>query len=244
MQIDYPLVQPHGEIRQVLPDIFYIPGSAQLAPAAAVNRNMGIVRCGDELVLVNPVRLRPSQEEKLEDLGHVRHAVRLGYFHGCDDLYYRDRFNLTFWSQPHSDYYPAPAADVLVRDAGECPVPGGRFFEFSRGRHPEAALLVPACGGLLMTCDALQYWASWCGCNWCGRNLLRLAGFRRGMQVAPTWCRRMVPDGMDPTCWLRDDFERLLELPFLHLIAAHGDFCADNAHEEVARAVARRFTRH
>ncbi|GAA5524563.1 hypothetical protein Maes01_01120 [Microbulbifer aestuariivivens] len=241
MRIDYPLPQPHGEIRRLLPDLFYVPGTARLGPGVTVNRNMAILRFGEDLVLVNPLRLRRAQEEKLEDLGRVRHAVRLGYCHGRDDLYYRDRYSLTFWRQSDSDLYPAPAADQPLREGGNCPVPEGRFFEFSHSRHPEAALWVPINGGLLLTCDALQYWQSWRGCSWLGRNLMRLAGFRRGLQVAPTWRLRMTPRGCDPGCWLAADFERLLELPFAHLLGGHGNFCADTAHEEATMAVRKSF---
>ncbi|WP_323846048.1 hypothetical protein [Microbulbifer magnicolonia] len=238
MRIEYPPPQPHGEIRRLLPDFFYVPGTARMAPAITVNRNMSIVRAGDDLILVNPVRLRPQQEEKLQDLGRVRHAVRLGYYHGCDDLYYRDHFNLTFWRQANSDFYPPPA-DQLLLEGGECPVPGGRFVEFSRSAVPEAVLWVPYNGGLLLSCDALQYWQTWHGCNWFGRNLLRFAGFRRGMQVAPTWRARATPPDCDPLHWLEDDFQRLLQLRFLHFMGAHGDFCPDNAYEKIAAAVTR-----
>lgn len=243
MRIDYPPPQPHGEIRRLLPDFFTLPGTARLAPATFINRNMCIVRFGEDLTLVNPVRLRPAQEEKLRDLGEIRHAVRLGYFHGCDDLYYRDKFHLTFWRQADSDLYPAPSPDRQLREGGECPVPGGRFFEFTGALHPEAALWLPYSGGLLLVCDALQYWQSWAGCNWCGRNLLRLAGFRRGMQVAPTWRMQMTPRGCDPAHWLEEDFRRLLALPFIHFMAAHGDFCADCAYEKVTAAINKAFPR-
>ncbi|WP_346838351.1 hypothetical protein [Microbulbifer sp. SAOS-129_SWC] len=241
MQIDYPQPQPHGQIRRLLPDFFCVPGTAKLAPATVINRNMGIVRYGDELTLINPVRLRPVQEEQLQDLGIIRHAVRLGYHHGCDDLYYRDHFNLTFWRQPHSDLYPAPMPDQLLCEGGDCPVPGGRFMEFHRAQFPEAVLWLPYNGGLLLACDALQYWSSWHGCSWCGRNLLRLAGFRRGLQVAPSWRARVTPPHGDVAHWLQADFERLLTLPILHFMAAHGDFCADTAGEQLAAAIRHAF---
>lgn len=240
MRITYPPPQPHGEIRRLLPDFFCVPGTARLAPATVINRNMGIVRWGDELTLVNPLRLRPLEEERLLDLGEIRHAVRLGYYHGCDDLYYRDHFNLTFWRQADSDYYP-PVADRPLCEGGDCPVPGGRFVEFSQSLHPEAALWVPLNGGLLLCCDALQYWRSWRGCSWCGRSLLRLAGVRRGMQVAPGWRLGAIPRGRDPRHWLERDFQRLLQLPFLHFMAAHGEFCPDSAYEKVSAAVVRAF---
>ncbi|MDP5210833.1 hypothetical protein [Microbulbifer sp. 2205BS26-8] len=240
MRIDYPPPQPHGEIRQLLSDLFYVPGTVTLVPTVKINRNMAIVRWGGDLILVNPMRLRPQQEEKLRDIGRVRHAIRLGYHHGQDDLYYRDHFDLTFWRQAGSDFYP-PSADQLLREGGECPVPGGRFLEFSCSRFPEAVLWLPFNGGLLLSCDALQYWGSWRGCNWCGRCLLRFSGMRSGMQVVPAWRSRMSSRGRHPWQGLQKDFQRLLKLPFLHFLAAHGEFCADNAHEAVFTAVSRAF---
>lgn len=236
MHIAYPAPQPHGHIEQLLPDFFVVRGTARLAPGTVVNRNMGIVRIGDDLLLVNPVRLHRREEERLCDLGQVRQAVRLGYFHGCDDLYYRDRYNAIFWRQPHSDHYPLPPADELLRDGGPCPVAGGRVFEFTNSVVPEAALLVPLSGGLLLTCDSLQYWKGWQSCSWAGKWLLRLSGVHRGMQVSPGWLRRATP-ATENCRWLAADFTRLLQLPFSHLLGAHGDFCADNARELAERAV-------
>ncbi|MCO1333023.1 hypothetical protein MO867_01595 [Microbulbifer sp. OS29] len=240
MRINYPSTEPHGEIRQLLPNFFYVPGTIKLAPGATINRNMGIARWGDQLTLINPVRLRPQQEEKLKDLGRVCHAIRLGYHHGQDDLYYRDRFNLTFWRQWGSNFYP-PEADKVLRGAGPCPIPGGRIIAFSRSQFPEAVLWLPYNGGLLVSCDALQYWDSWHGCNWFGRSLLRFSGIRKGMQVVPAWRARVTAVGKDPGLWLEQDFQRILEQPFLHFLAAHGDFCADSAYELVTSAVGRAF---
>jgi hypothetical protein len=240
VRINYPEPQPHGEIRQLLPDLFFVPGTVKLAPAVTINRNMAIVRWQEELILVNPIRLRPAQEEKLQDLGRIAHAVRLGYHHGQDDLYYRDHFDLTFWRQTGSNFYP-PSADRLVRDGGICPIPGSRFVELRYSRYPEAFWWLPFNDGLLLGCDALQYWGKWSGCSWFGRNLLRLSGMRSGMQVPPAWRTRMTPEGRDQRCWLQEDFERLLQLPFLHFLAAHGEFCADRAHEEVTAAISRAF---
>ena len=241
MHIAYPAPLPHGHIEQLLPDFFMVKGTARLAPGITVNRNMGIVRTGNDLLLVNPVRLRRREEERLCDLGRVRQAVRLGYYHGCDDLYYRDRFNAYFWRQSHSDHYPLPPADQILVDGGPCPVPGGRVFEFSNSNVPEAALLVPLSGGLLLTCDALQYWADWDSCSWAGKWLLRFSGVHRGMQVSSAWRRRATPLREDSRRWLAADFERLLQLPFFHLLGAHGDFCADRAHELAERAVSSSF---
>lgn len=244
MHIAYPAPLPHGEIRQLLRDFFMVQGRARLAPGVYVNRNMGIVRTDDDLLLVNPVRLRRRVEEQLCDLGQVRQAVRLGYFHGCDDLYYRDRFNVFFWRQAHSDHYPLPAADQVLREGSLCPVAGGTVFEFRHSLVPEAALLVPQDGGLLLTCDALQFWQGWAGCNWAGRWLLRAGGVHQGMQVVPAWRSRATGDDERNSHGLAEDYRRLLELPFYHLLGAHGEFCADTAYEQVQRTVANSFAKY
>lgn len=240
MRIDYPPSQPHGEILRILPDVYTVSGSVRLAPATVINRNMTIVRSGDDLTLINPVRLRPVVEERLLDIGNIRHLVRLGYYHGCDDLYYRDRFNATFWRQAGSDYYPPPA-DRPLCEGDDCPVPGGRFLELCRGQRPEAVMWLPHSGGLLLACDALQYWRTWSGCSWCGRSLLRLNGLRRGVQVVPGWCAKVLPKGRDPSHWMEEDFRRLLQWRFNHFLGGHGEFLADAAGEQVAAAVERVF---
>ncbi|WNZ56469.1 hypothetical protein QT397_03640 [Microbulbifer sp. MKSA007] len=149
MRINYPPTEPHGEIRQLLPNFFYVPGTIKLAPGVTINRNMGIARWQDHLTLINPIRLRPQQEEKLKDLGRVSHAIRLGYHHGRDDLYYRDHFDLTFWTQRGSDFYP-PKADKVLRQEDVCPIPGGALLSF-----PKVSFQKPYCGSRLVA----DYWS-------------------------------------------------------------------------------------
>lgn len=249
MHIAYPAPLPHGRIHQLLPEFFVVRGTVRIAPGVQVNRNMGIVRNGDELLLINPVRLRRLEEERLCDLGRVRQAVRLGQYSGCDDLYYRDRFNVFLWRQARPDHYPLPPADQFLHEGGSCPVSGGQVFEFTSREVPEAALLIPQAGGLLLTGDALQYWTGWTGCSWAGKWLLRLNGIHRGMQVvSPRYGRssdyhHSTLDDDNHQQRLAADFQRLMHLPFYHLLGGHGDFCADRAHELAERAVTSRFTR-
>jgi len=42
---------PHEPIEQILPDIFLVHGSARVAPAMGLNRNMIIARDGDALYI-------------------------------------------------------------------------------------------------------------------------------------------------------------------------------------------------
>ena len=47
-----------------------------------ISRNMVVVRSGDELTLLNPIRLDDTGEAALAELGRVRHLVRLGGMRG------------------------------------------------------------------------------------------------------------------------------------------------------------------
>lgn len=238
--INYPLPCRHGALKAEMPGFFWVQGSIRMPGGARISRNMAVLREGDDLTLVNPVRLKPAAEERLAKLGRIRHLVRLGYFHGRDDLYYRDQYHASFWCQQGSARYPAPPLDQPLQEGGPVPFSGARVFEFRNARRPEAALWLPLGGGLLLTCDAVQYWGDWHRCNWRGRLLLALMGFRSGMQVSLPWRRYMCPRGQ-PQGYLAEDFERLLALDFCHHLGAHGSLCRHDAHQRLGRAVQRLF---
>ena len=46
------------------------------------------------MITLNAVRLDARGEAQLAELGDVKHVVKLGFFHGRDDAYYRDHFGL------------------------------------------------------------------------------------------------------------------------------------------------------
>ena len=79
------MLYPHGDIESLGADIFAVRGSIRINLLMRISRNMGIVRDGSELTLVNPIQLRPETERKLAELGEVKNIVRLGAFHGIDD---------------------------------------------------------------------------------------------------------------------------------------------------------------
>lgn len=118
----YPAALPHEPIEELFPDIFLVHGSARIAPGMRMNRNMLILRNGNELSLINPVRLFPAEEARLQKLKHV---IRLGYYHGVDDRYYVDSYGAEFWCQASSAYYPeprGPAACLMTMLCGRSPL--------------------------------------------------------------------------------------------------------------------------
>ncbi len=230
----YPAAQPHGAPEEIWPDIFLVRGSMRLAPGMRISRNMLVLRHAGELLLVNPIRLSTAGEAQLEALGRVRHVMRLGAFHGLDDAYCCQRFGAAFWCQRHSRRYPAPRVERPLSEGVDLPMPDAELFVFRQTRLPESALLLRRHGGLLMTCDSVQYYASWDRHSLGARLVMRLAGFRRAALVGPFWLRSMRPRRGS----LQADFERLLRLEFRHLVAAHGDLLRDEAKPAVVQAVA------
>jgi hypothetical protein len=230
---DYPAPGPHDPLVEIFPDLFLLRGSFQPRPLVRFNRNMVIVREGDNLAVVNSVRLTEAGERELEALGNVRHVLRLPHFHGRDDRYYVDRYGAEFWAPRGARTEPGPAPDRYLEADGALPFAGGHVFLFRNTRHPEAAVLLKRDGGILLTGDSLQYYADYRFASPLMRVLMPLMGFPRRMIIGPLWLRAMTPrDGS-----LRADFEQLLALEFRHLVAAHGSLCRDDAHRRVSEAV-------
>ena len=237
MARDFPAPLPHGPIEALTERVYAVRGGVRIKRVLRISRNMAIVRDNAELTLVNPVRLDADGEAALEELGAVKRILRLGAMHGQDDAYYKHRFGAEFWSQPGGAVYPGPSIDCpLTADSG-LPIAGAELFCFVGIREPEAALLVHDGPGVLLTCDAIQHYADYSNHNLMARLVMPLLGFRRGAVLGPIWLKAMTPEGAS----LRGEFERLLELDFDMLLAAHGTWLSSGAKLGVKEAVARAF---
>ena len=208
-----------------------------MAPGMQINRNMVVVRQNGELTIVNPVRLSSQEETALEALGTVKHVVRLGYHHGVDDPYYVDHYSAQFWCQAGSDKFPTPKPTQILEQGAELPIADAELFAFKETKFPECALLLRQHGGLLITCDSIQHHSDWSYCSFAARIVMRMMGFSHTTFVGPPWKKTMTLKGGS----IQPDFQRLLELDFKHLIAAHGRVCRDHAHDQVKTAVAKAF---
>lgn len=223
---------PHGGIDEIFPDVFLVRGSFRAGPGISFGRNMIVLREGEALTVVNAVRLTPDGERSLDQLGTVRHLVRLGFFHTRDDPYYRDRYSPTCWAS-----LPPDASTERLSDGGASPHDRAQVFSFTHATGGEAALLVtqPA-GNLLVTCDSVQHWPDTTRCSLIGGLACRAMGFLRNRAtIGPIWMKEMT--GGRPQA-LRPDFERLLSRDFAHLISAHGEVLRDTARDDLRRSCA------
>lgn len=224
-------VLPHGPIHEVFPDLFLVTGGFRFAAGLTITRNMAILRAAGELTIVNSVRLSADGERELERLGRVAHVIRLGAFHGMDDPYYVERFGAKLWAPPRMPHAPGVECSELRTDT--CPIAGSQVFVFDLAAKSEGALLLERDGGILVTCDAYQNWTDFEGCSFLGKIMMRVMGFGP-THIGGPWAKQMGPD-------VRADFDRLLELPFQHLVPAHGAVLRDRAKEGLRVALQKRY---
>ncbi|NKB34402.1 MAG: hypothetical protein GKR91_15025 [Pseudomonadales bacterium] len=231
------MIYPHGDIEEIGTDAYMVRGSIKLNAFMRITRNMGIIREGDELTLINPIRLNRKTEENLRSLGEVKNLVRLGAFHGVDDPYYADNFKAQFWCQQGGTTYTEPLVDIEIGMGGLTPVHECEFFQFQGTAQPECALLLKRDGGILFTCDAIQHYGDYSYNNWLARIVMPRIGFPKTTIVGPIWLKIMTPEGGS----LESEFRRLLQLEFSSLLSAHGTFLTQGAHTAVETAVSKAF---
>ena len=97
MTQSFPPVEPHGSLEPIFEDAWYVTGSVVFKPLLRLPRNMVVLRHGDELTVINSVRLSADGESALDALGKVTHVMKIG-FHGMDDAYYLNRYGAKMWT--------------------------------------------------------------------------------------------------------------------------------------------------
>lgn len=215
---DLPEASPHGDIEAVDDGVYWVQGTVRMGPGVRISRNMAIVVEDGALTLINAVRLDARGEARLAELGAVKHVVKIGYFHGMDDAYYVAKHGAAYWTLPNGGRKRDPKPTETL-SAEHLPFRDARLFAFEQTKFPEGAILVKRGGGALITCDAVQNWPDTSRCSVPAKLLTYAMGFtRRPAQIGPPWRKGMTPPGGS----LKADFERLAELPFEKLLAAHG----------------------
>ncbi|GJM13229.1 MAG: hypothetical protein DHS20C12_16320 [Pseudohongiella sp.] len=230
-------IYPHGKIEEIAEDLFMLRGSIKMNPLVRITRNMGIVRSGDELCLINPVRVNAKVEAELEKLGKIKHVMRLGCFHGVDDPYYVEKFGAQMWAQSGGTTYTEPKIDKELDSIAPLPFDNGEIFEFAGTKQPECALLIDRGRGTLFTCDAIQNYGDYSYNNIAAKILMPFIGFPRTTLVGPIWLKFQTPEDES----LESEFRRLLGLRFDRLLAAHGTLLESGAHAAVEKAIEKAF---
>jgi len=234
---EYSPAWPHGPIQLAFADVFFVVGTNKTHHAGEelqTSRTMVVVREDDALTLINTVRLTGPGLGELEKLGRIRNVVRIGAFHGRDDPFYRDTYGATTWALPGVQCVDGRPTDAVLDADKPFPARGGKVFVFSSAAFPEAAVLLPQDGGILMTCDAVQNWthvdpffSKATGESFSRQGLLGAAN------IPSTWLGACRPDVAD--------YRRLASLEFRHLISAHGEPLRDDARGRLRQRITQAF---
>ncbi len=230
-------LMPHGDIEEIFSDVFFVTGTTRpnyMGIEWQFSRNMTIVRDGDDLTLINTVRLDDDGLAVLDKLGRVNRVVKLGAFHGIDDPFYIDRYDAEMWALPGMTHEGGLSTAVELEVGGDMPFSDCSLFVFETSKSPEGLLLIARDGGILISCDSLQNWAE-PDRFFSEESAKRMAeyGFFQKANVGPGWLRESAPQP--------DDFERVKALPFRHLLSAHGTPLRDTARDDLAATFQRLF---
>ncbi|WP_294228398.1 hypothetical protein [uncultured Shimia sp.] len=220
MSCNFPPATPHGEIREVFPDIFHVAGSVDMVPGMRISRAMTVLRDKGKLTLISPIRLSDDGLAALDALGQVTSIVKLGGYHlgaqnGLDDAFYVDRYGAKLWALADMEHKDGLVSDQILQVDGEMPCPDMSLFSYETSELPEGMFLIARSGGILITADSLQ--------NWTGPDQffgevaaqrMAQAGFFKPANIGPEWLRFCAPDPRE--------FDRVAALDFQHLLPSHG----------------------
>ncbi len=223
-------VMPHGKLEEVFPGVFFVTGTTRphfQGQPWQFSRNMTVVRDGGDLTLINSVRLDDAGLASLDALGKVRHVVKLGSFHGIDDAFYVDRYQAKLWAMPGMKHESGLPTDQELSVGDPTPFSGCTFFRYESAEMPEGLLLLVRAGGILISCDSLQNWATADEYfDESSKERMTQFGFIKPANVGPGWRMFAKPQP--------SDFARIKELPFQHLLSAHGTPLRDVAKEKLS----------
>ena len=237
--IQFTPVWPHRDIREILPDVFFVTGTNKIQHEGSdiqTSRNMTLIRNGSELTLVNTVRLSEEGLKKLDRLGNVTHIVRIGAFHGRDDAFYRNQYPAArLWTLKSMIYENDLKSDRELTPEGALPFPGCSLFVFETSTLPEGILHIEREGGILISCDSIQniistdeFYSPQTAQSFQDQGLVKPAN------ISPIW--------LEATHTNAPDFYRLLKMmTFRHLLTAHGEPLLSTAYEQVAATIKRLF---
>jgi len=231
-------IYPHGGLEAIAEGVYVVRGSIKLNPLVRITRNMVVVQGEGGVTLIHAVRVNEETEQAICALGDIKYVLRLGAMHGVDDPYYVERFGAKFCCAPGGTAYPGPDIDVPLKEMLDLAITDAELFEFSGSKQPEAALLVRRGSGLLITCDAIQHYGDFSYNNTLAKLLMPFLGFKKTTLIGPIWLKAMTPEDAS----LQEEFERLVELPFDSLIAAHGTHLVSGAKDSVRAAIGRAYS--
>jgi len=231
---------PHGKLQPLFDNIWFIQGQVKMPMLlpAKISRSMTIYKnpVNGHLTLINSMRLSEEGLEELQALGPITNVIRIGGFHGRDDLFYQRKFKAKIFAiqgQTYSRKMEPPTTvdegymkpDVWVSQAGHLPFENCKIKIFSSCNPPEAALLITEHDGVLVTADSLQNTPKPDQFVNAPMVLMMSAfGFWAPYNVGPGWVKFAKPRA--------GDIRSIMELDFEHVLPGHGQAVIGNAKDK------------
>lgn len=222
---------PHGKLQPLFDNIWFIQGQVKLPMKipAKISRSMTVYKDpqSGEISLINSMRLSKEELDELQKLGPITNVIRLGGFHGRDDLFYKKEFNARVFAiqgQTYSRTMSIPASvddgymkpDVWVAHSSHIPITNCNLKVFSSSNPPEAALLIPEHGGILVTADSLQNTPRPNQfVNWPMYLMMEIYDYWTPHSVGPEWVKHAKPRA--------GDIRSVMEYDFDHVLPGHGN---------------------
>ncbi len=225
----FPAAMPHGEIKEIFPDVFLVAGRFRMMPGLVILRNMVIIRSKGELTLINCIRLTNQGQHELEALGEIKHIIRLGDAHSCDFPFYKTSYDVTYWGLNNMRECAGMKPDKVLVHHAELPFPNTEVFIFNNKKHGEAAIILQREGGVLITCDSVVNSGNMRKANFFAKLFSRLSGVIGHAKIPKFWRMRSRVK--------ITDYDELLTHDFKHLLSAHGKPLLDDAKQCLTETV-------
>ncbi len=232
-----PEAQPHGDLTEVLPDVFVATGTMGLGPIK-FSRNMVVIRQGSDLVIVNSMRLNDAGLAALDALGKVTDVIRIAGFHGSDDRFYKGRYDAKVWALKGQTYFKGVdpkkgqiyfTPDELIDEDSALPINDASLYVFQT-QPTEGILRIGAGGGTLISGDSLQNWAKADQYfNFAARWGMWWMGFIKPYALGKGWTGTCKPNPLK--------LEGVLRLGFENLLPGHGEVVLGGAREKYLPAI-------
>jgi len=238
----FPSQTPHGEISEVFPDVFFVTGSVDMMPGFRISRSMTILRDGDILTLISPVRLSEAGLKGLDVLGRIENIVKLGAYHlgahnGLDDPFYVDRYGAKLWALAGMEHKGGLSTDHILKASGDMPTRDLSLLVYESSKMPEAMFVLNREGGIIIAADSLQNWSEVDEFfSVAAANAMTKGGFIRPANIGPEWKRHCAPAPAE--------FEKVAKLPFRHLLPSHGTPLLNTAKTELVQTFSHQFSSH
>jgi hypothetical protein len=234
MQKQYTPQWEHGAITEIFPNIFFVMGTNKAHYEGVdiqTSRNMIIVKNGDEITLINTVRLDEAYLKIIESMGKVKNIVKIGSFHGRDDAFYLDRYKAKLWALKGMTHDNGVKTDIDLVPNGKMPFPDSSLFVFEATTQPEGIIHIDRDGGILITCDSIKNWTHIDNyfSEQTGKAFMQ-QGLIKSANVDTVWVNAMHPK--------LHDFKRLLaSFKFQNLLSAHGQPLLNSAYTQVSQSI-------